>query len=151
MSMLKILHRSLTEGRTLYAPNTKTSDFKRWTIIFVHKFVSSNDESISPSYFFTLGKMGKPYQTPWVMPFHVIENVFEDTIPANLRVLILQRNSLLTRLYWLTICSFATSTTGVTIKLAALHPTTNWLLLTDLTCVNIHEMLCAKILEGGGN
>ncbi len=70
--MLKFLHESTTEGGTLYPPNTNMSDFKRQMIIFVHNFVPSNDESISPNWFFMLGKMGKPNQVSWMMPFLVL-------------------------------------------------------------------------------
>ena len=70
--MLKFLYGSTMEGGTLYPPNTKMSDFKRQMIIFVQNFVPSNDESISPNWFFTLGKMGKPNQVSWMMPFLVL-------------------------------------------------------------------------------
>ena len=60
------------EGGNIYPSNTKMSDFKRQMILFVHNFVPSNDESISPNWFFTLGKMGKPNQVSWMMPFLVL-------------------------------------------------------------------------------
>ena len=48
--------------------------------------VPSDDDSITSNCFFMLGKMGKPNQTLWVMPFHVVgictqwysPNKFED-------------------------------------------------------------------------
>ena len=66
---------------TLYLP-----DFKGGTIFFVNNFVPSDDDSITSNCFFMLGKMGKPNQTLWVMPFHVVgictqwysPNKFED-------------------------------------------------------------------------
>ena len=43
MFMLKNLHKSATEGRSLYLPNTKMLDFKGRMIIFIHNIVPSND------------------------------------------------------------------------------------------------------------
>ena len=54
ISTLRGLHRSLTEGCTLFPPNTKITNFNRQIIIFVHNFVPSNDESILSSCFFSL-------------------------------------------------------------------------------------------------
>ena len=72
MYMLKNLHESKTEGRSLYPPNTKMSDFKRCMVIFVHNCASSDDDSFSPNCFFTLGKMGNPNQVLWLFSFHVL-------------------------------------------------------------------------------
>jgi hypothetical protein len=48
------------------------SDFRRRILIFVHKFVPTDDKSITPECFFTLGKSGKPNQAFWLMPFRVL-------------------------------------------------------------------------------
>jgi hypothetical protein len=48
------------------------SDFKGRILIFVHNFVPTDDVSITHEYFFTLGKSGKPNQSSWIMPFHVL-------------------------------------------------------------------------------
>ena len=64
--------RGLNENRTLYPPNSRMSDFKGQILIFVHNFVSTDDVSITHECFFTLGKSGKPNQSSWIMPFHVL-------------------------------------------------------------------------------
>jgi hypothetical protein len=62
--------RGLNENRTLYPPNSRMPDFRRRILIFVHKFVPTDDKLITPECFFTLGKSGKPNQYSWIMPFH---------------------------------------------------------------------------------
>jgi hypothetical protein len=82
ISKLKKHHGSNTKGCTLYPPDTMMSDFKRQTIIFLHNFVPSNDESISVSCFFTLGKTGKPNQALWLMPFRVLGKCIQRCNPV---------------------------------------------------------------------
>ena len=55
--------RGLNENRTLYPPNSRMSDFKGRILIFVHNFVPTDDVSITPECFFTLGESGKPNQS----------------------------------------------------------------------------------------
>jgi len=57
-----ILRGLLDENRTLYPPNSRMSDFRRQILIFVQNFVPTDDKSITPECFFTLGKSGKPNQ-----------------------------------------------------------------------------------------
>jgi hypothetical protein len=57
-----ILRGLLDENRTLYPPNSRMSDFRRRILIFVQNFVPTDDKSITPECFFTLGKSGKPNQ-----------------------------------------------------------------------------------------
>ena len=64
--------RGLDENRTLYPPNSRMSDFRRRILIFVHNFVPTDDKSITPECFFTLGKSGKPNQASWLMLFRVL-------------------------------------------------------------------------------
>ena len=64
--------RGLSVNQTLYPPNSRMSDFKGRILIFVHNFVPTDDVSITPESFFTLGKSGKPNQTSWLMPFRVL-------------------------------------------------------------------------------
>jgi hypothetical protein len=64
--------RGLNENRPLYPPNSRISDFRRRILIFVHNFVPTDDISITPECFFTLGKSGKPNQSSWIMPFRVL-------------------------------------------------------------------------------
>ena len=66
------LLRGLNENRTLYSPNSRMSDFRRRILIFVHNFVPTDDKSVTPECFFTLGKSGKPNQSSWLMPFRVL-------------------------------------------------------------------------------
>jgi hypothetical protein len=64
--------RGLNENRTLYPPNSRMSDFRRRILFFVHNFVPTDDVSITPECFFTLGKSGKPNQSSWSMLFRVL-------------------------------------------------------------------------------
>jgi hypothetical protein len=64
--------RGLDENRTLYPLNSRMSDFRRRILIFVHNFVPTDDRSITLECFFTLGKLGKPNQSSWLMPFNVL-------------------------------------------------------------------------------
>jgi hypothetical protein len=50
--------RGLNENRPLYPPNSRMSDFRRRILIFVHNFVPTDDVSITPKCFFTLGESG---------------------------------------------------------------------------------------------
>ena len=50
--------RGLNENRPLYPPNSRMSDFRRRILIFVHNFVPTDDVSITPECFFTLGESG---------------------------------------------------------------------------------------------
>ncbi len=75
----------MTEGCTLYLPSTRMLDFKRQIIIFIHNFVPSNDESITSSYFFTLGKTGKPNQASWMMPFHILGKCIQIYNPSKFK------------------------------------------------------------------
>ena len=64
--------RILNVNWPLYPPNSKMSDFRRQLIIFVHNVIPTDDVSITPECFFTLGKSGKPNQSSWMMPFRVL-------------------------------------------------------------------------------
>ena len=64
--------RGLNENQPLYPPNSRMSDFRRQILIFVHNFVPTDDLSITPESFFTLGKSGKPNQSSWILPFRVL-------------------------------------------------------------------------------
>ena len=72
ISALRGLQSHLRSNRSVCPPNTRMTDFNRKILIFVHNFVPTTDKSISPDWFFTLGKTGKPNQNSWIMPFKVL-------------------------------------------------------------------------------
>ena len=77
------LHGSLThQNHTLYPPKTKTLDFERQRIIFVHIYESSEDESISQSFFSLFGSWGNAilFLCPWEM--YAYPSQFEDVDSA---------------------------------------------------------------------
>jgi hypothetical protein len=64
--------RGLNENQPLYPPNSRMTDFRRQILIFVHNFVPTDNISITPESFFTLGKSVKPNQSSWILPFRVL-------------------------------------------------------------------------------
>ena len=59
-------------GRILYPPNTWMKSFSGNIVILVSNFVPTDDKSISPECFFTLGKEGRPNQMSILMPMRVL-------------------------------------------------------------------------------
>jgi hypothetical protein len=61
-------------GRTLYLypPNTKMKDFSGNIVLLLSNFFPTDDPSISPECFFTLGKEGRPNQASILMPMRVL-------------------------------------------------------------------------------
>ena len=57
-------------------------DFKSRILILVYNFVSTDNVSITPECFFTLGKSGKPNQSSWSMPFRVLEKCMHRYTPG---------------------------------------------------------------------
>ena len=72
MYQLRQLKSHLRENRAVCPPNTRMTSFDGKSIIGVHNFVPSTDKSISPDWYFTLGKTGKPNQSTFIMPFNVL-------------------------------------------------------------------------------
>jgi hypothetical protein len=58
------------------------SDFRRRILIFVHNFVPTDNKSITPECFFTLGKLGKPNQASWLMLFRVLRKCMHHYNPV---------------------------------------------------------------------
>ena len=80
--------KGLNENLPLYLPNSKLSDFRRQIIIFDHNFVPTDNVSITPECFFTLGKSGKPNQSVWICRSVSLENVCAASIPECSLILI---------------------------------------------------------------
>ena len=59
-------------GRILYPPNTRMKDFSGNIVLLLSNFVPTDDPSISPECFFTLGKEGCSNQASILMPMHVL-------------------------------------------------------------------------------
>jgi hypothetical protein len=125
-------------------------DFKRRTIISLHNFVPRDDESISPSCFFMLSKMGKPNQASWVVPSCVLGKCIQRYNPGKFKhidsalkftinKIILSKRMLFSDKHnW---CDKCTDNFSSYNELA---------LMIDLICGKFHERLWAKILEEGG-
>jgi hypothetical protein len=58
--------------RILYPPNKRMKSFSGNIVILVSNFVPTDDKSISPECFFTLGKEGRPNQRSILMPMRVL-------------------------------------------------------------------------------
>jgi hypothetical protein len=85
-------------GRILYPPNTRMIDFSGNIVLLLSNFVPSDNKSISPECFFTLGKEGCPNQSSILMPMRVLGKCMHryqnfsndhDAIVANLDTVIL--------------------------------------------------------------
>jgi hypothetical protein len=85
-------------GRILYPPNTRMKDFYGNIVLLLSNFVPTDDKSISPECFFTLGKEGRPNQMSILMPMRVLGKCMRryqnfsndhDAIVSNLDTVIL--------------------------------------------------------------
>jgi hypothetical protein len=59
-------------GPILYPPNTKMKSFSGNIVFLLSNFVPSDNTSITPECFFTLGKVGCPNQSSICMAMHVL-------------------------------------------------------------------------------
>jgi hypothetical protein len=145
------LLRGLNENRTLYPPNSRMSDFKRQILIFIHNFVPTDDVSITPKCFFTLGKLGKPNQSSWLMPFHVLGKCMHRYNPgqfidvdAAVRSTV-EQTILTNHMFFGGKKNWCDKRTGDPTSYNELAQ------LTDPLGQIFHEKLCAKIKADGGD
>ena len=145
--------RGLNETRLLYPPNSRMSDFRRQILIFVHNFVPTDDKSITPECFFTLGELGKPNQSSWIMLFHVLgicmcrynPGQFIDVdVDAAVRSTV-EQTIQTNRMFFGKVKNWCDMRTGDLISYNDLAQ------LTDPIGQIFHEMLCAKITADGGD
>jgi len=145
--------RGLNENRLLYPPNSKMSDFRRRILIFVHNFIPTDDKSIIPERFFTLGKSGKPNQLSWIMlmSFNVLGKCMhrynpEQFIDVDVAVGSTVEQTILTNHMFFggenNWCDKRTCDLTSYIDLAQ---------LTNPLGQIFHEKLCAKIKSDGGD
>ena len=145
------LLRGLNENRTLYSPNSRMSDFRRRILIFVHNFVPTDDKSVTPECFFTLGKSGKPNQALWLMPFRVLGKCMHRYNPgqfidvdAAVRSTV-EQTILTNRMFFGGKKNWCDKRTGDLTSYNDLAQLTN-----PLGQI-FHETLCAKITADGGD
>ena len=138
-------------NRTLYPPNSRMSDFKGRILIFVHNFVPTDDVSITPESFFTLGKSGKPNQTSWLMPFRVLGKCMHRYNPgqfidvdAAVRSTV-EQTILTNRMFFGGKKNWCDKRTG---NLTSYNDLAQ---LTNPIGQIFHETLCAKITADGGD
>jgi flagellar biosynthesis GTPase FlhF len=143
--------RGLNENRTLYPPNSRMPDFRRRILIFVHKFVPTDDKLITPECFFTLGKSGKPNQYSWIMPFHVLGKCMRrynpgqfNDVDAAVRSTV-EQTILTNRMFFGGVKNWCDKRTG---NLTLYNDLAQ---LTDPIGQIFHETLCAKITADGGD
>jgi hypothetical protein len=143
----------LNENPTLYPPNSRMSDFKRRILIFVHNFVPTNDVSITTECFFTLGKLGKPNQSSWLMPFRVLGKCMRcynpgQFIDVNAAVRSTVKQTIQTnRVFFDGEKNWCNKSTGT----GDLTSYNDLAQLTDPFGQIFHETLCAKITADGGD
>jgi hypothetical protein len=143
--------RGLNENRTLYSPNSGMSDFRRRILIFVHNFVPTDDVSITPECFFTLGESGKPNQASWIMPFRVLGKCMRrynpgqfNDVDAAVRSTV-EQTILTNRMFFGGVKNWCDEHTG---NLTSYNDLAQ---LTDPIGQIFHETLCAKITADGGD
>jgi hypothetical protein len=143
--------RGLNENRTLYPPNSRMSDFKGRILIFVHNFVPTDDVSITHECFFTLGKLGKPNQSSWIMPFHVLGKCMHRYNPGQFIDVdcavrsTVEQTILTNRMFFGGEKNWCDKRTG---DLTSYNDLAQ---LTDPLGQIFHETLCTKITADGGN
>jgi hypothetical protein len=143
--------RGLNENRTLYPPNSRMTDFRRRILIFVHNFVPTDDISITPECFFTLGESGKPNQASWIMPFRVLGKCMRrynprqfNDVDAAVRSTV-EQTILTNRMFFGGVKNWCDKRTG---NLTSYNDLAQ---LTDPIGQIFHETLCAKITADGGD
>ena len=143
---------NLNKSRTLYPPNSRMSVFKRRILIFVHNFIPTDDVSITPECFFTLGKWGKPNQSSWSTPFCVLGKCMHRYNPGQFididaAVRSTVQQIILTNhiMFFGGIKNWCHKRTG---NLTSYNDLAQ---LTNPIGEIFHEKLCAKITEDGGD
>jgi hypothetical protein len=143
---------NLNKSRTLYPPNSRMSVFKRRILIFVHNFIPTDDVSITPECFFTLGKWGKPNQSSWSTPFCVLGKCMHRYNPGQFIDIDAAVRSTVQQIILTNHIMFFGG-----IKNWCHKRTGNLTLYNDLAQLTnpigeiFHEKLCAKITEDGGD
>ena len=137
-------------GRILYPPNTRMKSFSGNIIILLSNFVPTDDPSISPECFFTLGKEGRPNQASILMPMRVLGKCMRryqifsndhDAIVSNVdRVILTNRSFFGGPKDW---CCEKTGN-----RCASYNALVK---LSNPIMKDFHEKLCEKITQDGGN
>jgi hypothetical protein len=143
--------RGLNENRTLYPPNSRMSDFKRRILMFVHNFVPTDDVSITPECFFTLGKSGKPNQSSWLMPFRVLGKCMHHYNPGQFSDVDAAVRSTVKQTILTNHMFFGDKKNWCDKRTGDLTSYNDLAQLTDPICQIFHETLCAKITADGGD
>jgi hypothetical protein len=127
------------------------TDFRRRILIFVHNFVPTDDVSITPECFFTLGESGKPNQASWIMPFRVLGKCMRrynpgqfNDVDAAVRSTV-EQTILTNRMFFGGKHNWCSKRRG---DLASYNELAQ---LTDPIGQIFHETLCAKITADGGD
>ena len=150
MYQLRQLKSHLRENRAVCPPNTRMTSFDGKSIIGVHNFVPSTDKSISPDWYFTLGKTGKPNQSTFIMPFNVLgrclrryTNTFSDDDSAV--------RSIVDKVFLSNRMLFDGKKDWCSKETGDLKSYKDLCLRTDPIVKNLHESLCRKITADGGD
>jgi hypothetical protein len=143
--------RGLNENRTLYPPNSRMSDFRRRILIFVHNFVPTDDVSINPKCFFTLGKLGKPNRSSWSMPFRVLGKCMRHYNPGQFIDVDAAVRSTVEQTILTNHMFFGGEKNWCDKRTGDLTSYNDLAQLTDPLGQIFHETLCAKITADGGD
>ena len=143
--------RGLNKNWPLYPSNSRMSDFRRQILIFVHNFVPTDDISITPECFFTHGESGKPNQSSWIMPFHVLGKCMRRYNPGQFIDVDAAVRSTVEQTIQTNCMFFGREKNWCDKRTGDLASSNNLAQLTDQIGQIFHETLCAKITADGGD